>query len=133
MLISSPEYQLPATISARLGLPIETTLETLRGLKTMGLASHDGERWRFVGGNLHLPKDSPLNGVNHQNWRTRAVLDVQNPGSDGIHYSLAFTVDRGDIAKLRAALLALIDQQRQLITRSGSEELMCFTCDLFTL
>jgi uncharacterized protein (TIGR02147 family) len=131
ILTSVPEAQTPEAIAQRLNLPVELVLETLRGLKTMGLVKFEDNRWQFTGGNLHIPKNSPLNGVNHQNWRLKAVQDSQNPASDGLHYTFCFAVTRADYEKLKTMLLAFIDEQRKLIAPSECEELVCFTYDLY--
>lgn len=131
ILVSIPDFQTPIAISQRLNLPIKTVLETLRGLKTMGLVKQEKDRWVFTGGNLHIPKNSPLNGVNHQNWRMRAIQDSQNLSSDGLHYSFAFSVSQDDFEKLKTMLFTFIDEQRKIIDPSACEELVCFTYDLF--
>ena len=131
ILVSIPEFQTPAAIGQRLNLPVEQVLETLRGLKSMGLVKFKDGRWNFTGGNLHIPKDSPLNGVNHQNWRMRAIQDSHTPTTDAVHYSFTFAVSHNDFEKLKTMLLKFIDEQRKLITPSPCEELACFTYDLF--
>ncbi|MCM2277663.1 MAG: TIGR02147 family protein [Oligoflexia bacterium] len=133
IITSIQASQTPEAISQRLNLPIEVVLETLRGLKTMGLVKSDNNRWQFTGGNLHIPKDSPLNGVNHQNWRLKAVQDSQNAESDGLHYTFCFTVTRSDYEKLKTMLLSFIDEQRKVIAPSACEDLVCFTYDLFRI
>jgi len=131
MLVGIPQMQMPKAIAKQLNLPIDHVMEILRGLKSMGLITMENDRWISTGSNLHVPKDSPLNGVNHQNWRSIAVQDSQNINSEGIHYTSAFTVSKQDYEKLKTMLLKFIDNQRSIIGPSACEELVCFTCDLF--
>ena len=131
MLVSAPAFQTVEVIMLRLGVPRSQVLEILSGLESMGLVEHQKGRWTFRGGNLHVPRGSPLNSMNHLNWRMRAIQDAQTPDSDGVHYTAAFTMSVKDAETLKAKILAFFDDHRKAVGESGSEELYCFNCDFF--
>jgi hypothetical protein len=131
IITSIPEFRTSAAIARRLQLPEDMVLATLRELKSMGLVDLKDGRWGLVGGNIHISRDSPLNSINHQNWRAKALLDSQKQETDGIHYSIVFSMSKNDIETLRTMVFKFIDDQRKLMEPSPCEELICFTCDLF--
>ncbi|MEQ1666631.1 MAG: hypothetical protein ABL927_14800, partial [Bdellovibrionales bacterium] len=69
--------------------------------------------------------------LNHQNWRSQALLDAQKIRSDSIHYTSIQTLSFSDFEKLKELILKFIDNQRDIIKSSKEEQLACFTCDWF--
>jgi uncharacterized protein (TIGR02147 family) len=78
----------------------------------------------------HLSDQSVFSRINHANWRTLALSRPYRPDSE-VHYSSVFAINRRDLQRLRQQLVDFIETQRQAIAQSGSEEVACFTCDLF--
>jgi plasmid maintenance system antidote protein VapI len=130
-LTSAPNYQTVATISDQLGLSRAVVLECLTRLKEWGFVRESAGKWEYVGGEFHLPKDSPFVVLHHQNWRIRAIMDAQHPQNENIHYTNVQTVSRGDLALLKERLLAFIGECHDLMTPSVPEEAVVLTFDLF--
>jgi Domain of unknown function (DUF4423) len=131
VITSIPRFQTPAAIATRLGLPEPVVLQTLKTLETFGLVTHARDRWIFVPAHHHLPKTSPLNAGQHANWRSRAVLDSQNPASDGVHYTVVQSVSKADFEKIKQLVLDTIDQYARVAGPSKEEELVTLAVDFF--
>jgi uncharacterized protein (TIGR02147 family) len=124
-------YQRPAEIAARLGLSelfVRKTLEVLEGFQ---LVKRKGDRWELNSGSIHLPKTSPLNSIQHSNWRSRAVLKSQDTSDDGLHFTVVQTLSEDDFEKIKQLLLKTIDEYRAIAKPSKPEELICFELDFF--
>lgn len=131
ILTSIKEYQLLSSLSKKTRLS-ETEVSTiLKDLAEMGLVSLSNGKWQHSGRNIHVPTGSLAMSQNHLNWRLKSIEDANNKNS--IHYSTLFSLSVRDIEKLKNHLLEFIDKQRDLIHKSGSEELVCFCCDLFEM
>jgi uncharacterized protein (TIGR02147 family) len=131
ILTSVPTHQTESALAERLSLPASFVRKSLERLESLGLVAKEGSKWRFGTGKLHLPKSSLLNGVNHSNWRMRAVWDSQNPDSEGIHYTVVHSHSRKDLETLKQKILGWIDESREVVDPSPSEEVTCLCLDLF--
>jgi len=131
ILTSVPRFKSEAALSERLGLPLPFLRKSLEQLESLGLVTRISGGWGFGAGKLHLPKTSLLTGVNHSNWRARAVWDAQNPDSEGLHYTVVHSHSRKDFEALKQKILEWIDESRELIDPSPSEEVTCLCLDLF--
>ncbi len=131
IIVSIPKYQNIKAISQRLNLSEEIVTSCLRQLKDFGLVQNEKDRWFILSGGIHLSKDSPLNSVQHSNWRDRAVISTQNPKEDGVHYTVVQSVSREDYDSLKQVMLKSIDEFVKIASPSREEELVCFTCDFF--
>lgn len=127
-----PKYQTSKAIAERLGLPELFVKESLHRLQSFGLVSAERNgTWKLATGSIHLPKTSPMNSVQHGNWRTRAVADSINPSNGSLHYTIVQTLSRSDFDKIKQILLNAIDNYKAVADKSKSEELACFACDFF--
>lgn len=130
ILTSIEDFQTAGAIGARLRVPERDIEDILADLLKMGLVEKRGGRYVHSSKNLFMSTDSSFNSLNHINWRTRA-LGLAN-SKDGVHYTTAFSLNRDDWARVKMQLLEFIEKQRSTIHSSGSEELFCFCCDLFS-
>jgi hypothetical protein len=119
-------------IARRLSLTEELVRTHLLALEEMGIAKKGAGGWELVLGSIHLPQNSPMNFVNHQNWRLKACLDSMSP-ADGVHYTSVQSLSTADFAEIKRILLSALDQSRRIIEPSVSEELVCFNLDWFKL
>lgn len=131
VLLTIPKFQSTEAISQKIGLPAAQVQKILHDLERQNFIKRDGKKWLHVVGDIHLPKKSLLNVVNHQNWRTQAVLQSQRPESDGVHYTSVASLSAKDFEKIKSQILELIDQSRKIISDSPEEELACLTLDWF--
>lgn len=132
-LTSISKYQSEKSISQRLQIPLKQISMILHQLQNMGLVENTGESWRFLTGEFHLGKESPLISTHHHNWRDRAVMNAQNPLSDGVHYSAVYAMSEGDFDKMKNEILNLIDTSRKTVASSPEEEIFCLNTDLFRI
>jgi plasmid maintenance system antidote protein VapI len=131
-LTSAPGYQTVTAIADHLGLSKVVVTDCLRRLKDWGFVREVGSKWEYAGGEFHLPKDSPLVILHHQNWRMRAVLDAQVTEGENIHYTNVQTISRSDLAALREKLLDFIEECNSMMRPSPPEEAVVLTFDLFS-
>ena len=134
ILASIEEYQTLAKIAARLRVDERTAKHFLDQLVEMGFVKKQGDRYLHAGGNLHISSDSPLNIVNHVNYRTKVVSKLTTIGvGEDVHYSSSFSISKKDWSKLRSQIMKFIEEHRATVHTSGSEEAYCMALDLFRL
>ncbi|MGK5082274.1 TIGR02147 family protein [Bdellovibrionota bacterium FG-1] len=133
ILTTIPAFQTVRAMAQRLFLPESFVEESLIRLEAMGLVRFHSGRWLATQAQIHLPKESLLNVMNHSNWRQRAALSAQlhQPGS--LHYTAVHSMSREDYERIKDDLLRLIDQSRKVVTDSKEEELVNFNCDWFVV
>jgi len=115
-----------------LGLPTEVVRRHMELLESLGLVKRLDQEWIPSGRNLHLPNSSVFTVMNHQNWRSRALIDSQR-GDQGLHYTAVQTLSLNDFERVRELILKNIDQHREIIGPSKSEAVACFCLDWFQL
>ena len=128
--LSLPSIKTSSEIAERLQLKKEHVEIVLNQLKEIGLTEKNGSEWRATEKNIHVPKTSRFNALNHSHWRQKAVQSsfMQN---DDIHYTSVCTLSKADISKMKQMLLEFIDRSREIVAPSPEEELYCLTCDWF--
>jgi hypothetical protein len=132
-LTSIPKYQMSAKIAARLGLPEDYVIYILQSLAKNGYVTQNRSAWKYNSGQFHLPKNSPFVVFYHNNWRAKAVIDAQNPASDGIHFTNVFTLSESDYQKIKDLILQVITEANTIGAPSNPEEAVAFTCDFFRI
>ena len=130
---SIPEFQTVEAIAARLSLSQEFVLLCLQQLLQWGFVAKTGNRWEYKGGEYHLPKDSPLVILHHQNWRQKAVMSAQGLRTDSIHFTNVHTISRKDFPLLKERVLKFISETNELLKASAIEDCVVLSCDLFKL
>ncbi|MEQ1665286.1 MAG: DUF4423 domain-containing protein [Bdellovibrionales bacterium] len=128
---SIPEFQTAEAIAMRLHLPKNFVLDCLEQLSNWGFVNKSGNKWEYKGGEFHLPKDSPLVILHHQNWRHKAVQDAQALNSESIHFTNVHTVSRAKLPLLKELLLKFISDSNELLKSSPEEDCVVLLCDLF--
>ena len=131
VLVAVPEYQTIDAISKRLNLSSEVLLPILQKLESFGFIKNENGKWTYVGGEVHLPRQSPLISLHHNNWRQRAILDSQKNSDEGIHFSGAYVLAKKDVEKIKELVQGLITAANAVAGPSESEELVCLNCDFF--
>jgi len=131
-IVGIAHYSTAEEISKRLKLPTITVQRSLRKLEKMKLIEQKTPgRFSLTQKNVHLSRESPMNAMNHANWRLQALSDLQRHRDDSVHYSSVFTASKKDYEKLQALLRKMLAQSRETIIASPEEELYCLNCDLF--
>jgi uncharacterized protein (TIGR02147 family) len=131
MLVSIPAYQTVEAISKRLQLPEALIHSVLETLEQFGYVKKENRKWKYLGGEKHISKESPLVALHHNNWRQRAVIDAQSPLTRGLHFSVVQSMSREIHEELHQKLLQFIDEASRLAGPSREEELVAIGIDLF--
>jgi uncharacterized protein (TIGR02147 family) len=133
LLTTIPAFRTAKAIQKRLQLPMDTVLETLARLESMGVVEKKGDQWHATDFDIHLPRDSFMTETNHANWRRQATLDQQNKTQESLHYTSTFAVSREDAERMKEILLASVVKTRNMIPPSPSEEVFCLCVDFFRI
>jgi uncharacterized protein (TIGR02147 family) len=131
ILLTIPSFREPRAIAQRLQIQIAEVERALAKLAEIGLAEKKGELWLPISANLNLPTSSPLNTVNHTNWRCKAISSLQNRRLESLHFSSVFSANRKDVETLRTMISDFILRSRDLIVSSKEEDIYCLNIDCF--
>ncbi len=133
MLVGVDRFRTPKEISQKLKAPVDLVIEILSELLQMGLVKMENNEWQPTAHNIHLGKDSPMNLLNHQIWRSQAITDIQNKNSSSLHYSAVQTLDEKSFQEIKRLILETIEKQRKIVGAASENEVDCFVCDWFKL
>jgi uncharacterized protein (TIGR02147 family) len=132
-LTSIPEFQTADAIANRLNLSKVFVTHCLEQLQDWGFVAKMGNKWEYKGGEFHLPKDSPLVILHHQNWRHKSVMDAQSLDNESIHFTNVHTVSKANIPLLKELILKFISESNDLLKSSSTEDCVVLLLDLFKL
>ncbi len=130
VLAGTQTFKTASAISDRLSLPLELVSRVLEQLREMGLISQKEGKWKNEARHIHIPKESYMNSVNHNQWRQRAVLDSQQ-NREGLHYTSVYSHRREDFQKIRDRMMSAIEDSRQIIKPSDPEDVSVLCLDFF--
>lgn len=131
ILTSSENFQTAEAIAKRLCLPSAKVTESLHFLEKIGFVERTSKGWKYKGGNIHLPKNSPLQPNLQLIRRDLAGRSIALNSQENIHFSSLFTIDEADFMKLKDLFANAIEKSHRLIERSGTAQLTCMCIDLF--
>lgn len=131
ILTSVESTQTAAAIAQKLNIPLANATRILQELAEMGVVEHDRGRYTHKGSDIYLPRDCPQSYSHHLGWRMRAVERTMD--REDIHYTLAFSVSRKDVDRLRLQILELVEKQRSIVRQSGAESACVFCVDFLVL
>lgn len=132
ILVSISRFQSVVAISRALGLDPELVHEVLQELVAMGLVKRSGSQWSFLSGDIHVPKDSPLVSLHHNNWRQRAVLRSQAK-KEGVHFTMVQAVSKQVAGEIKEKVLKCIEEASAIAGPSESEELIYLGIDQYSI
>lgn len=73
-------------------------------------------------------------GIQHEHWRQKSALKIQEADPDAVHYSGVQTLSLADARGLRSLVMQFLEDSRRLVERSSTEEEICFLgCDFYVL
>jgi uncharacterized protein (TIGR02147 family) len=134
VMTSIPEYQNIANIANRLKITSHQVAKVLSELQKMELVTKKRTgAWTPTERNLFLPKQSPFMHMHHSNWRVRALLDIQQERSEGIHYSTLHALSGTDAELFKQKILEFLKETKNLVEPSPEEEVVCFCLDYFKI
>lgn len=131
VLVTIKEFQTAQTISKRLNLSKDKTIEILNFLTEKGLLNKNGNQYTSGITRIHLSKDSPHVQRHHGNWRMRALhsIDLNDPAS--LHFSNVVSIAEKDIIRVRELLIQSIAEARSIVKDSPEEKLCSMCVDFF--
>lgn len=133
LLVGVPGHGTVAALADRLNLPRPTVEATLAKLEKMGLVEKLNGRWNTIPRHLYLPAASPLNSINHFNWRQKAVTSAGDASGGGLHYTCLQTHGLADVPRLREIFLEAIEKSRLVVKAAPNEELTAICVDFFSV
>lgn len=133
MILGVPKYQTVTAIAQRFALPESFIEQSLQQLKTFRLVTQKGHRWERLVNHLHLPKGSPLAGVQHNTWRMKAANNALLGNPEAFHYSAVYTMSVKDYESIKMRLQDFIVEVRQKVDLSPEEEVAFIGLDCFRL
>lgn len=133
ILLGIPQFSSVKEIAAKIDLNPKIVASTLEKLQKMGLVDLSGKRWERSKGDLHVANSKSMNVVNHVNWRLKGINDIQQESERSLHYTAIHSLSHKDVEILRATFIEAIAKSRAIVAPSVDEELICVTCDLFTV
>ena len=131
ILVSIPEYQSTDAICKRLQLNSSIVLAALELLSSFGFVKQNGKMWTYAGSELHVPNNSPLVQLHHNNWRQRAITDAQSNKAGVVHFTAVQSVSKEVAEVIKSSALEFIETSIRLAGPSSSEEMVCLTLDFF--
>lgn len=134
-LTACPNYQTIPKMAAKIGFKEEVIHATLNQLLKWELVRKENDRWSFNKGNYHLNWNSPYRIINHNNWRSKAVLDAQmeDESFQGLHFTSIQCASMKDFISARAELHKTISEIKKQFDPSPSEEVIVFNLDFFKM
>lgn len=134
MMLTIPRYRQPRAIAERLRLPESLVESALHALAELGLAARSRTQWQPVAKDLHIPERRMWARIQHEHWRQKSALKIQEADPDAVHYSGVQTLSLADARRLRSLVLQFLEDSRRLVERSPTEEEICFLgCDFYVL
>jgi uncharacterized protein (TIGR02147 family) len=133
ILTTIPRFRRSEQMRQQLRLPARVVSESLDFLLSAGLVKLEGDEYFPGVTRIYLGGDSPLIAKHHQNWRLKAMSQVEEASAEDLHYSSVVSLSERDYKKVRETLLKTLDGLRETI-RDSKEEKLCGLClDFFGL
>ncbi len=137
ILLTIPEFQSAVTLEKqvreRWALTNAQMIDALTTLTELGLIARDPAKktYRVLELSVHLPRTSPLNAVQNDQWRGRARAVELTQRERDFFYSGIYSLSRSDGERLRRLMIDFLEETRRIVGPSREEELVCVRCELF--
>lgn len=132
-LLSIDNYKDPEKIAKRLDLPRNRVDEIIEFLLRTGLIERQGSTYEMGSQDIHLSKDSPMINMHHTNWRLQAMNSLTKIDPEDLHYSGVISVQKSDAKIVQDIMIKALQDIREVIKNSETEEVYCYTFDLFSI
>lgn len=132
MAVLNPACRTTEALERRLGLGRQHVMRAVEFLMSRGLIGQtkDGS-YKVLKPVLHLERGSPLIGIHHGSWRTRAVESAKQDPFQGLHYTGVISLSQRDYEFVREKLAALLEDVAVKVKDSPDEKLACLCFDWF--
>lgn len=131
VLTSSKYFQSVDKISNRLHLSKEKVKITLEFLVKLGWIKQENQQYCYSSGNLHIPKDSPIQSSMQATRRHLAMNSIALNSTDSLHYSSIYTLDSESYNELQTVTTSFIQKSAKIVNDGGTDDLYALCVDLF--
>ncbi len=132
-LVMIPNYQTVEAVARRLQLPEPHVISTLNTLKTLGLVTQDGKKWKTNASNIHMSNSSLWASVYHSSYRQRTAFKIHERTESDMHYTGLHPMSEKDFLEVKALLQDTMEKVRSVALPSPEEELYCISLDWFKM
>ncbi len=133
-VVGISKFQTIEDIAKRLFLPVQIIEQCLKQLELSGLVQQKNKKWiRGEARTHYISKDSPYLNTYHNNWRQRAITDAALLKEKSVHHTIISSLSFKDQAHLAIKIKDLVSYFVSVTSKSHDEELVCFTCDFFSV
>lgn len=133
-LITSIEgFGSPEVIAKHFNLPISTVHHVLEFLGRNGLCEENKGIFQMGPASTHLESSHPLVSRHHQNWRIKALENLDSPGSHGFNLTMPCSLSDAALKLIRKKLFETTESITKIIDSAPSEKLACINIDLFSI
>ncbi len=139
-LVSTDKFHTPKDIADRLKISTSKAKEIIEFLLGAGIIEKVNNQYEIGSRDIHLSSDSPMISKHHTNWRMKAISSLDAVAEDDMeeafedmHYSGIISVTEEDANKIKDILVKSIQNSRKIIGDSDTEEIYCYTLDMFKI
>lgn len=103
----------------------------VRFLLEQGLCREEDGKITYGPASVHVDRDSPFVNKHHQNWRFRAIHQMDRRRDSDVFFTSPMSLSREAIAQIRNELPNFIQQVMKIAGPSESEAAACLNIDWF--
>jgi uncharacterized protein (TIGR02147 family) len=131
MATAVPSLATPPAMASRFGVSEQRMREVLEFLEQAGLIEKKGSRYFGKVASIHLGRESALVRAHHTNWRLKALEALSKKSPNALNYSSVVSCGLDDSVRIREILLKALQDIRDVVRESPSEQLYCYNLDFF--
>jgi len=130
-LSACPDITTLESLSERLHLPRASIVEVINFLIMNRLITEGRDRWAPGVTSSYISSDSPLVNKHHQNWRLKAISQMDARSPEDLFYTSPMSLSDSVARKLRKFLVDKIEEIHSKTDPSPSEVVRCLNIDWF--
>lgn len=119
------------SIAAHLRVEPAVVKRVLRFLLEQGLCREDSGKITYGPASTHVDRDSPFVNKHHQNWRFRAIHQMDRRHDADVFFTSPMSLSRAAIAQIRDEVPNFIQKVMKISGPSDSEAAACLNLDWF--
>jgi DNA-binding HxlR family transcriptional regulator len=128
-----PDLRKLTALREYLGVNNEVLLKTLQFLENHGLVVRKGDEYLPTQNWIRLDRQSPHVIKMHNNWRQKAMQNIEVQKDEDLHFSGVYSLDAKTALAIRDELLDGISRQVKKIEKAPEEGLYVLGVDFFNL
>ncbi len=132
MAIRNEQLKDSSKIAEALRLEPKVVRHSLEVLERLGFIEKTKTGWKPKSQTFHLGEKSPALKNHHTNWRLEAIRSLSaGERPKDVHYSAVMSIDAECAAKIRNAILKVLEECDPDIRNAKDQEVHALTIDLF--